>query len=85
MIREDDEPPVCHTLMEPASRFWQFEQRHRAPAGSGRNATSRCALWPHRRHSMKMVWAPFATAQAYGWTPRHQQPRRPGTVWVRHV
>ncbi len=41
MIREDDDPPVCHTFIDPGSRFWQFEQRQRAPAGSGRNATSR--------------------------------------------
>ena len=41
MTRAADEPPVCHTLIDAASRFWQSEQRQRAPGGSGRNATSR--------------------------------------------
>ena len=41
MMRAADEPPVCQTLMERESRFVQSEQRQRASAGSGQNATSR--------------------------------------------
>ncbi len=37
------------------SRFPQWVQRQRAPAGKGSWDTSRCALWPQRRHSMKSV------------------------------
>jgi len=44
MMRAADDPPVCHTLMDPGSRFWQFEQRQRASGGSGSTATSRCPL-----------------------------------------
>ena len=59
-MRAEDEPPVLQTLMDAASRFWQFEQRQRESGGNGRNATSRCPLWPHRRHSMKIVTEPLA-------------------------
>jgi hypothetical protein len=55
MIRADDEPPVCHTLMASGARLLHREQRQRASAGSGSCVTSRCALCPHRRHSMKIV------------------------------
>ncbi|HEV7608432.1 MAG TPA: hypothetical protein VGO61_13900 [Steroidobacteraceae bacterium] len=60
MIRADDDPPVVQTLMEPGSRFRQLEHRQRASGGKGRNSTSRCPLWPHRRHSMKTVVDPLA-------------------------
>jgi hypothetical protein len=53
-IRADEEPPVCHTLMLARSRLLQFLHRQRASGGSG-SVTSRWALCPHRRHSMKMV------------------------------
>ena len=55
MIRADDEPPVCQVLMVAVSRFPHCVQRQRAPAGKGSWDTSRCALWPQRRHSMKSV------------------------------
>jgi hypothetical protein len=44
MIRAEEDPPVCHMLIEAGSRFPQAVHRQRAPAGSGNRATSRCAL-----------------------------------------
>jgi hypothetical protein len=41
MMRAEEEPPVCHTLIDFESRFWQLEHRQRASGGNGRNATSR--------------------------------------------
>jgi hypothetical protein len=58
----------------------QFEQRKRAPAGNGRKSTSRCALWPHRWHSMKMVVAPRAMRELYAVWPPSQQTRLGHTV-----
>ena len=63
-MRADEDPPVCQTLMEPRSRLPHIEQRQRASGGSGNCDTSRCALWPHRRHSTKMVAVVFGMRQA---------------------
>ena len=79
-IRADDDPPVCQRRICPGSRLRQLEQRKRAPAGSGRKSTSRCALWPHRRHSMKIVFAPRAMRELYDALAPSQQTRLRGTV-----
>jgi hypothetical protein len=63
-MRAEDEPPVCHTLMDLGSRLLQLEHRNRAPAGNGSCVTSRCALCPHLRHSMKIVAVDLGMARA---------------------
>ena len=63
-MRADEDPPVCHILMDSRSRLPQAEQRQRASGGNGSWLTSRCPLWPHRRHSMKTVAVCFGMRQA---------------------
>jgi len=63
-MRADDEPPVCQVLISAGSRFPHPVQRQRAPAGNGNWETSRWALWPHRRHSMKSVAVVFGMREA---------------------
>jgi hypothetical protein len=58
--RAADDPPVLQVRILSGSRLRQFEQRNRAPAGSGKKSTSRCALCPQRWHSMNRVFAPRA-------------------------
>jgi hypothetical protein len=64
MMRADEEPPVCHILMDSRSRLPQAEQRQRASGGNGNSLTSRWPLWPHRRHSMKTVAVRFGIRKA---------------------
>jgi hypothetical protein len=63
-ILADDESPVCQILMSAGSRFPHPVQRQRPPAGKGNWETSRCALWPHRRHSMNNVAVNFGMRKA---------------------
>ena len=79
--RADDDPPVCHVLMAWRSRFPQAEQRQRASGGTGSSLTSRCPLWPHRRHSMKIVAVCLGTRRAYARRPHPHQARSRATVW----
>ena len=64
-MRAEDELPVCQTLMLARSRLLQWRQRQWASAGRG-SSTSRWALWPHRRHSMKSVVVGWAMCQSLG-------------------
>ena len=51
-----------------------------SPAGCGSCVTSRCALWPQRRHSTKMVAAPRAMREGYCARAPPQQARPADTV-----
>jgi len=62
-ILAEDESPVCQVLMSAGSRFPHPVQRQRPPAGKGNCETSRCPLWPHRRHSMKSVAVVFGMCE----------------------
>ena len=72
-MRAADEPPVCQTLMDRASRFAHIEHRQRAAAGNGQKGTSRWPLCPQRVHSMKTVTDPLSIARGYVETAHPQQ------------